>query len=393
MPKFFQRLISFLLGLTISFISLGPVNVASSPNVKAAEKSIFPELETCTNCRIEENKRVGLTGTVLTVQATMLYLIPIQDDFSVDPFASSLKVPIHPGMSFEIAHTYQLVDGFSRASSYGLLANTYGGKYLGVLLLSSNSVMNTIDYVKKNVRIGPVVTYIAGANDLYPNKVENILLALEHLSAYQNLHQGFKADKYISTLRAFGFYSYDTFQAYKLGAMASGVTAPAGGVCAVATGLASLAYLTEGAKIIDIVHHDSDHLYFQGPYGPTAKEVDSGISIRPDGSFEELGFTMPKAGFFRVDVQLLPSGVVYNETDPKGLRGLSDALLLFSISYSPKPLPEQANNIAFQLAAFQQFRTSAHTIPLFQDDNSDPEIVQNPENVLTNIQIISTAQD
>ena len=126
-----------------------------------------------------------------------------------------------------------------------------------------------VDNVKKNVRLSPVVTYIAGVNDIYPNKVENILLALGQLSAYQDRHQGFKAGKYISVLRAFGFYSYQAFQEYKVGALASGISAPAG-VCAAATGLASLAYLTEGAKIIDIVHHDEQHLYFQGPFSPPA---------------------------------------------------------------------------------------------------------------------------
>jgi hypothetical protein len=236
------------------------------------------------------------------------------------------------------------VNGQGKASSYGLLANTYGGKYLGILLLGSNAVMNRVDYVKKNVRMSPVVTYIAGANDIYPNKVENILLALGQLSAYQDRHQGFKADKYISVLRAFGFYSYEAFQEYKVGALASGTSAPAGGVCAAATGLAALAYLTKGAKVIDIVHHDRDHLYFQGPFSPPATEVDSGISIRPDGSFEELGFTLPSSGYFRVDIQLLPkNGII--KINAQGVELAEEFLMLVSISFANLAMPNQTSKI------------------------------------------------
>jgi hypothetical protein len=169
-------------------------------------------------------------------------------------------------------------------------------------------------------------------------------LALEHLSAYQDRHQGFKADKYISVLRAFGFYSYQAFQEYKIGALASGTSAPAGGVCAAATGLASLALLTEGAKTIDIVHHDKEHLYFQGPFSPPAEKVDSGISIRADGGFEELGFTLPNSGYFRVDVQLLPNGFEYDNTHSSEYLP-PDFLMLVSLSYFYLPLTEQTSKI------------------------------------------------
>ena len=94
-------------------------------------------------CHLEENNRVGLTGTVVTVQETILYLIPILEDFSIDLTADSLKVPISKGMSFEVAKTYKLVDSQGNASIYGLLANTYGGKFLGILLLGSSSVMTS----------------------------------------------------------------------------------------------------------------------------------------------------------------------------------------------------------------------------------------------------------
>jgi hypothetical protein len=350
-------------------------------------------LEMCTDCRLEENGRAGLTGTVLTVQETSLYLVPILEDFSVNSQAETLKVRISPGMSFEIAHPYKLVDGKSNASSYGLLANTYGGKFLGILLLASNSILTTVDYVKKNVRLSPVVTYIAGANDIYPNKVENILLALEHLSAYQDRHQGFKADKYISTLRSFGFYSYQDFQEYKIGALASGASAPAGGVCAAATSLASLAFLTEGAKTIDIVHHDKGHLYFQGPFSPPAEKVDSGISIRTDGSFEELGFTLPNSGYFRVDVQLLADKVSYQKTDPKGLQGLSDTLLIISISFNQEPIPDQTNTLADLVVSFQQFRESAHENPLMGETELLPEAILSEGIMLSNIQKLYTSPD
>lgn len=386
MPKIVKLLVSLLLGLNILLISFGPVNATAVQRLQPIEVPPFPELETCIDCHLEENRRVGLTGTVITVKETTLYLVPIQEDFSINTDSASLKVPILPGMSFEIAHTYKLVDGTSRASSYGLLANTYGGKYLGVLLLSSDATMTTVDYVKKNVRLSPVVTYIAGAQDLYPNKVENILLALKHLSIYQDLRQGFSANQYISVLRAFGFYSYEAFKEYKYGKLASGVSAPAGGVCAAATGLASLAYTTKDAKIVDIVHHDSDHLYFQGPFSPPAEGVDSGISIRPDGSFEELGFTLPEAGYFGVDVQLVPNGVLFEETDSKGLQGLSDVLLIFSVSYNQKPLPKQSEKIKDLISSFQQFRGSAHTNTFLIATQTHLKGIQTSGVMLSNIQ-------
>jgi hypothetical protein len=393
MLKLSKLVVSLVVAFSLFWTTFQPVNAASTPQFQSSGGSKFPVLEMCTDCRLEENGRAGLTGTVLTVQETSLYLVPILEDFSVDSQAETLKVRVSPGMSFEIAQTYKLVDDKSNASSYGLLANTYGGKFLGVLLLASNSVLTTVDYVKKNVRLSPVVTYIAGANDIYPNKVENILLALEHLSAYQDRHQGFKADKYISVLRAFGFYSYQAFQEYKIGALASGTSAPAGGVCAAATGLASLALLTEGAKTIGIVHHDKEHLYFQGPFSPPAEKVDSGISIRADGGFEELGFTLPNSGYFRVDVQLLANGVSYQKTDPKGLQGLSDTVLLISISFNQEPMPDQTNTLKDLVASFQQFRESAHESPLVGEMEWLPEGILTEGVMLSNIQKLYTAPD
>jgi len=344
MLKIGKLSVSLMVGFSLLWTSLLPVNAANLTQTQAEGGPAFPTLETCTACHLEENNRAGLTGTVVTVQETILYLVPILEDFSIDLTADSLNVTISKGMSFEVAKTYKLVDDQSNATSYGLLANTYGGKFLGVLLLGTNSVMTTMDYVKKNVRLSPVVTYIAGANDIYPNKVENILLALGQLSAYQDRHQGFKAGKYISVLRAFGFYSYQAFQEYKVGGLASGISAPAGGVCAVATGLASLASITKRAKIIDIVHHDEQHLYFQGPFSPPARKVDSGISIHPDGSFEELGFTLPDSGYFRVDIQLLPNEV-NGKTTNLTMQLPPDFLFVVSMSYVNLPVNEQTKKI------------------------------------------------
>lgn len=344
MIKLGKLTISLTVGFSVLWTTFFPASSVSLARAQVAGRSAFPTLETCATCHLEENRRAGFTGTIVTVKETSLYMVPILEDFSIDMAADSLKIRVSPGMSFEIAKTYKLVDEQSNASSYGLLANTYGGKFLGILLLGSNSVMRTVDYVKKNIRLSPVVTYIASADDIYPNKVVNILLALGQLSAYQDRHQGLDAGKYISVLRAFGFYTYEGFQAYKVGALASGVSAPAGGVCAPATGLASLAYLTKGAKIIDIVHHDEEHLYFQGPFSPPAKEVDSGISIRPDGSFEELGFVLPNSGYFRVDIEILPEYVNRNKNEPS-LVLPEDFLMLVSISYAESPITNQTRKI------------------------------------------------
>ncbi len=378
--------LSLLLGFSLFWTTFQPVSAANLSKPRQLVDTAYPVLESCADCHLEENLRASFVGTVVVVQETSLYLVPILEDFSIDLKSDSLKLQISPGMSFEVNSAFKLADSQGKASSYGLLANTYGGKYLGILLLGSNSVMSRADFVKKKVRLSPVVTYIAGENDIYPNKVENILLALGQFSTYQDRHVGIKADKYVSVLRAFGFYSYQAFQEYKVGALASGTSAPAGGVCAAATGLASLAYLTNGAKIIDIVHHDKDHLYFQGPFSPPAKEVDSGISIRPDGSFEELGFTLPDSGYIRVDAQLLPSGVAYEETDPEGLQGLSDAILIFSISYNSKPIPDQSEKLSNLLSSFQNFRESAEASPLFDYSQSAPENISTSGILLSNIQ-------
>lgn len=344
MRKLGKLTLSLVLGFSLFWTTFQPVSAANLSKTRQLVDSAYPVLETCADCHLEENLRAGFVGTVVVVQETSLYLVPILEDFSIDLKSDSLKLQISPGMSFEVNSAFKLADSQGKASSYGLLANTYGGKYLGILLLGSNSVMSRVDFVKKKVLLSPVVTYIAGAEDIYPNKVENILLALGQLSTYQDRHVGIKADKYVSVLRAFGFYSYQAFQEYKVGALASGTSAPAGGVCAAATGLASLAYLTNGAKIIDIVHHDKDHLYFQGPFSPPAEEVDSGISIQPDGSFEELGFTLPDSGYFRVNIQLLTKKNE-NDANPQSLELPADFLMIVSISFANLPVPDQTSEI------------------------------------------------
>lgn len=351
----------WLLALVLGFSTAAtPVAAITRPEPYHDRYPGYPSLEDCGSCKIERNTRSNLLGSVITTRQTMLYLVPITQDFQLEPDRAGMRMHVQPGMRFEIARAFKLLRGKYSSSSYGLLANTYGGKYLAVLLLAENSQWSGADYVQKQTQWSPTVTYIAGAEDIYPNKVENVIMAFKNLSAYQDRREGFKAEAYISTLRAFGFYSYQAFQAYKAGALATGINAPAGGVCAAATGLASLAYLTPAAKLIDIVHHDKNHLYFQGLFSPPALSVDSGISIRPDGSFEELGFKMPKAGYFKIQAQLLPNGIAFAETDPEGLGGLSDVVLLLSLSFDEKETADQTEALEGLIAAYQKYRASGH---------------------------------
>ncbi|MEA4811623.1 MAG: hypothetical protein VB108_03520 [Anaerolineaceae bacterium] len=325
---------------------------------------------------------------MITTKQTLLYLVPIQEDFALAENGKGYKLWVKQGMRFHITKVRTLKDANAKQTEFGLLGNTFGGKFIGILLLASENGGVGEKFVRKTDKNSPVVTYIAGAEDVYPNKVENILLALKNISAYQERHKGWQPGKYYSVLRALGFYNDEAFKEYKPGKLATGGIAPAGGVCAVSTGIASLLYRTENAQIIDIVHHGKESLYFQGPFSPPAEEVDSGISIRADGGFEELGFKVPKSGFLKIDILVLPSGLSHEETDPKGLSGRSDSVLLFSFSFTEEIIADQSNAISALILKFKEYRESKHGKNLDILISQDPRLFIMEKDLFANFQLV-----
>lgn len=192
-------------------------------------------------------------------------------------------------------------------------------------------------------------TYTA-ENEIYPNKIDNILEALTALAEYQDQNGAFKAGVVNSYLNILDVPGRD----YVLGKNSAGYLVRAGGICATASTLAKSLFLG-GATFAERWMHPSDHVYPVSPGDPliTAADSDATVGFDKEGFFD-FKWVQPKDGYLSVQAAVLPD--YFNKQG--GNYDPPDARIVFSIIYTPNKPQGEAEKLKAIKDAYDVYRKS-----------------------------------
>lgn len=317
---------------------------------------------------------------VLTKEITPVIYIPLYEDFLLDESSALQVIPVHPGMIFQTSNIVRITTKDHEVLKLGLIDNTYNYSQTGVaaVLMEIRNFNNySIQFTKTTNLSDPIVTYIGTKNDVYPNKIENILIALRQISLKQEKAEGFKKGVTYSYLNLVGLENSSLFSIYKDGLNKYLTPIRANGICAIATGISALLY-EKGYAPHEIqerwVHRE---MYHQGPFSPIRKQVDAAIEfgLEPYQNYDLKWIQHANEGLL-INVEIFPTGLKYSETRADGKAGMSDVGIIVSLSFSPV-LVEQSTHLGSLLNNFQEFRESEHLHTLNKELNYKEVLYRN----------------
>ena len=320
------------------------------------------------------------TQKITTTEITPLIYIPLREDFLLDESTDLQVIPIHAGMIFQVSNILNIRTTDNIELKLGLIDNTYNYFQTGVaavLLEICDLESNSIRFAEIVNISSPIVTYIGTKDDIYPNKIENILIALQQISVKQEKMGGFKQGQNYSYLNLVGLEKGSLYSIYKDGLNKYHNPIRANGICAIATGISAL--LCEKNYEPQLIQERWLHrdMYHQGPFSPVRKQVDAAIEFGPDAHQNyDLKWIQQADEYLSINVDFFPTGLEFSETRADGKAGPSDVGLILSLSFSPDYL-EQSKQIELLLNNFQKYRESKHLHALSQESSLNEVVYRN----------------
>ena len=312
-------------------------------------------------------------GSLLeTIRQSPLILIPLRPDFLMDLnfYAQIIPVPEQFHFQIEKVQVYQLEDDIK--IELALLANTYNTHQTYVAAMPMRvwgKYGEELTFSTLTAETGPMVTFTATRDDIYPNKIHNILFALEQMAKYQERYGPFLQGYEYSYLNMIGLGSGEFFNYYLDGLNYFRKPIRANGICAMATGLSALLTADGLPEYMVKERHAHRDMYHQGPYSFPRLLVDSAIEFGP-ADYQKFDFKwkQDKDAYLKIEVQLFSTGVAFSETVPGGMECPADVGMLVSLSFSDHAI-EQSADLNKLITRHTQFRESEHHTPLLDQEN------------------------
>ena len=311
------------------------------------------------------------TQKISTIDMTPVIYIPLRDDFLLDESSDLQVIPVQPGMIFQTSNIVRIRTKDGVVLTLGIVDNTYNYSQTGVaavLLEICDSENNSIHFTKLDSLTSPIITYLGTKDDIYPNKIENILIALQQISMKQEKMGGFKKGNSYSFLNLVGLENGGLYSIYKDGFNKYLNPIRANGICAIATGISALLCENKYEPYLFQERWVHKEMYHQGPFSPIRKQVDAAIEFGLEAHQNyDLKWIHQADESIVINVEIFPTGLEFSETHVDGRAGPSDVGIILSLSFSPIHL-EQSNHIELLLNNFKAYRESEHFYAL----NTDP---------------------
>ena len=293
------------------------------------------------------------------IDETSMYLIPLRRDNFVDERREVKEILIPYGHSFEIAEVRNITGPNGEKIKLGLIANTYGANFVSSVLLEATDEKGTNIKFSKEDTIARSVSYVATEDSIYPNKVINTLNALINMSKSQDEKGPLKGGEEQSYLHMIGLKDPNKNNNYEYGLTSSGSIVRGGGVCAMATGISALVHL-QGGDPYEIKEQWAHPVrYAQGPFSPSEYLVDATVDYNATETYD-FRWIPPKDKYLHIEIFTIPSDLPYSKTEKDGVGGLSDALLIVSISFEDTPPENQTEKLKKELENYRAYRNSQH---------------------------------
>ena len=312
---------------------------------------------------------------IKTTEDTIVYLIPINNSYSTRYDENIKQFPVEEGNNFELAEIRTISDSKNgREVKVGIIANTYGGKYVSAILLSDSENGKKQSFAIRDEKTLSTVAYVVGENNIYPNKIINILKAWVNLSSFQDKNGPIVANSNYSYMNMIGLTNKaNIVEDYIKGLDGGGSHIYAGGVCATATAVSSLLHQFEDIQIESAPHTSR---YFQGPFSLPPHIADATVYFGASGK-QDLTWKFSDEqlnGYFKMGVDILPLGLEAEDIGKK-----SDSIGIFTLSLTKEKPFEQTEFLLGSLDGYEQRRESE----ISERDSDIKEFTLSSENIET----------
>ncbi|MDX9863487.1 MAG: hypothetical protein RBT34_01650 [Anaerolineaceae bacterium] len=307
-----------------------------------------------------------------------------------------LQVPagilLGTGQQYALRHSADAGKNAALEVQAAVLPHLVGGQpFLGLVILSAGVrdfasgkyLLNTIYFDKTEEGILADATYFGGRDTIYPNKLENILIAISYMAEYQDDNGAFQARDGYSFNNLIRLRGGDTLR-YADGANKLW----AAGVCAVASLTSTTLYDLSQTLEVDytdsitaIIRTQYQHKiaapYAACPYIPV--NVDTVVAVTPELSADLVWQMPPEPAevYLAFDAAVIANQVPFADTAEDGIDGLSDAELLVTMAFTTSDPGPQSGEMQSLLSAYRLFRSSQH------EENVQGSLV--PENAVQHI--------
>jgi hypothetical protein len=171
------------------------------------------------------------------------------------------------------------------------------------------------------------ISYIAGDEKVYPNKILNLLNAMAYILECQERSGPLQKDQINSYLELIRLADGTN---YVSGYNSSRALVRGGGICAGATAVSNAFW--NAAKNLGIDYKDTyqapkfchPERYKLGPLGPNAFITDTTVQINNDGTKIDYNMIPPRNLYINIRAAVIPNGVSFSETNPQGLYLVND---------------------------------------------------------------------
>lgn len=350
------------------------------PEIFAEQKSFDFEILNIadwSNFELEEIEEKEPGYGIDVTKETSLFMIPLKSDNFFDDKKEVKEILAPSGSTFEIAEVRTLVGPNGEKIKIGNIANTYGANVLSTVVLEAEDRNGLKEiFTEERETNERTVSYVATEDFIYPNKVENILLALRNISSFQEDNGGFKKGEEYSYIDMVGLKE-KTYE-YRSGLTTTGGVVRGGGVCAMSTGVSSLIHVQDSDDYKIIEKWAEPERYFQGPFSPSEYMVDSSVNYNKSNTYD-LRWIQGEDKYMHVNIFLSPSDIPFEQTNQDGVGGVSDVIMVVSLSFEDEAQENQTEYITGILKQYEEYRDSNHTTKL-NSSQMEVNILNHPVN-------------
>jgi len=335
------------------FLQLSGLSIASLflPSFQKQESAVFETIEPIELVGVSESE-----GFLKSKNLEILE-VPLHKDYFYDENRPLRILRFEEGQIFSFKNVYT-VRKQKELLKYTILPHLTGEESLYIALLERDSEIKFQKETPQNYyeelveQILSAYTYI---DDVYPNKILNILTAVESITSFQDKNGPFQPNVEYSLLEILNLSERGK---YRVGLTSSRTEVIGGGVCALASTLAKSLHLLN-ARFTERWQHPTPFRYFVGPGDAriTKGNSDTTVSVESNENIYDFKWQMPEtAPFF----YLTPSAsiILNGKSEVSDVGKEADAMLIMTLAWTNEPSSGNPNKVKYLRDSYDDFRKS-----------------------------------
>ena len=303
--------------------------------------------------------RIERTSGIIVSDLTPIIAVPLRKDYFYDQRKPIEIIKLEEGVTLGYKDIFTLKIG-SEGRRLTILSHITGDRAIYLAELGRGSILpvsGRYEESRTSVKGAPdgAVSEYTYSDEVYPNKIINILVAASSLLGYQEENGPFLPRKDYSLLE---ILQMDANRDYVQGRTSRGWIVKAGGICALASTLSKSIFLA-GGSFTEKWTHPTQSQYFVGSGDSriTKRNSDATVGFGDNGEVYDFIWQIPTSDPLYLSASssiMLISGPKAEDLGPD-----ADARIFLTISWTKsKPKEDELGQIARVLSAYKTFRGS-----------------------------------